>query len=257
MYNLKIHLQRIDEKMALLSGEISKNPENSTDLQDEKAVTEQCLRICEDAKSYLDSVIVGEPSLQDQPSQPPHQDIPAAFEAQKMTRKAIESYRDGFVETIGRLRERLENLNANETPHADVERARLQNDIDMSNQCLEVCKFASNQISSQKIHTVGEAVVEEDSDQMVVTTLADLFDVRKAISKTRSTQLIGSFQDETLQQLSKDRYGSRFGMFSDSQLPQKVKTPVSHQQVDNAKQPGLGDRKSKVNANEVKKRTTE
>jgi hypothetical protein len=70
-------------------------------------------------------------------------------------------------------------------------------------------------------------------------------------------QLIGSFQDTTLQQLSKDRYGSRFGIFSDSQLPQKTKTPVSYQQANNAKQPGMGDKNSKANANEVKKRSTE
>jgi hypothetical protein len=38
----------------------------------------------------------------------------------------------------------------------------------------------AHEVTNQKIRTVGEAVAEEDGDQVVFTTLADLFDVRKA-----------------------------------------------------------------------------
>ncbi|RYP42956.1 hypothetical protein DL768_010164 [Monosporascus sp. mg162] len=255
-YNLKLHLQRIDEKMALLSGETSKNSENSTDLKDEKAVTEQCLRICENAKSYFESVIDEEPYLQHQvPPQPPR-DTKLTFEAQQMTRNAMESYRDSLAETIGRLRERLENLPAQDNPGADLERSRLQNDIEMSKHCLEVCKLASREAASQKIHTIGEAIAEGDSDQMVVTTLADLFEVRKAFSRGRSAQLVGSMADETLRQISGDRYGSRFGALPEDQLSEKVRIQAPHQQGKNAKQPGL-ERSSKANPNEVRKRAPE
>src|SRR5688572_894081 len=62
-YNLEIHLQRIDEKLALFTTENPGASDTSVDLKDERAVTKQCLRICEDAKSYIESLIDREPSL--------------------------------------------------------------------------------------------------------------------------------------------------------------------------------------------------
>ncbi|KEY74414.1 hypothetical protein S7711_04456, partial [Stachybotrys chartarum IBT 7711] len=245
-YNLQLHLQRIDDKMALLGGEMANTSDTGTDLKDERAVTAQCLRICEDAKSYLESLIAREPSLQQNPPRKPPQDARLVFEAQQMTRKAMESYRDNLVETIGRLRERLENL----APSADTERSRLQNDIEISKQCLEVCKIASHEVANQKIHTIGEAIAEEDSDQMVVTTLADLFDVRKASSRGRSAQLVGSMTDETLRQISEDRYGSRFGALSERRPWEKINSFLPHQQGKNVRAPGVEEKNSKAFANE-------
>ncbi|KAI6609611.1 hypothetical protein MCOR14_012027, partial [Pyricularia oryzae] len=68
---------------------------------------------------------------------------------------------------------------SNEGPERDEQRLRVQEDIHASKQCLEICKQASKQVSRQKIHIVGEVVADDDTDQVVVTTLADLFDVGK------------------------------------------------------------------------------
>ncbi|KAH7308613.1 hypothetical protein B0I35DRAFT_98974 [Stachybotrys elegans] len=257
-YNLNLNLQRIDEKMALFSDERSKDADNAADLKDERAVTEQCLRICEDAKSYLESVMGKEPTLQHPKSPQPHQDAAQVFEAQEMTRNAMETYRDGLLETIGRLRERLDHLPLHRTPDADLERTRLQNDIEMSKQCLEVCKLASRTVANQKVHTVGEAVAEEDSDQMVVTTLADLFDVRKASSRGRSAQLIGSMDDETLRQISGDRYGSRFGALVENSSSEPVKTFVRRRPDKATEHRGLEEKNTKpYPPNEFRKRAPE
>ncbi|KAK7224996.1 hypothetical protein V2G26_012999 [Clonostachys chloroleuca] len=183
-YNLNIHLERIDEKMALFT---EGNPKTSNagldlniDLQDEKAVTEQCLRICEDASSYLESLLDQEPSLQ--PQTDPHcttADTDDGFEAPLLTRKALNDHRDHFAEMIGRMKARLEILAMDNSPGSEGERLRLEKDIEVSRQCLEVCKVASSQVSTQKIYRIGEAVADGDSDQMLVTSLADLFDVKK------------------------------------------------------------------------------
>jgi hypothetical protein len=69
----------------------------------------------------------------------------------------------------------------------------------------------ANEVSRQTIYRIGEAIAEDDSDQVVVTTLADLFDIKKVLSKNNSAQLVGSVTSEDLQLLTEKRYGSRFG----------------------------------------------
>ena len=220
-YNLEVHLQRIDEKMAL-STTASTSSDTSIDLKDERTVTKQCLRICEDARSYIESLTDREPSLHETtPEHPKNQ-----FEAQMLTRKALDENRDRFAELIGRLRGQLES-----SDRGDNDRARLQEDIDNYKQCLELCKRASDEVSNRKIHSIGEAIADGDSDQLVVTTLADLFDVKKALSRGRSAQLIGSMTDETLRQLSEDRYGSRFGALANPEADATSRSTFETQQV--------------------------
>lgn len=214
VHNLNIHLQRIDDKMARFTTESAQNADASgasVDLEDERAVTEQCLRICEDARSFIESRIEAEESLRQQSPPAAAADTRSQFEAQVVTRRAFDGNREVFSEAIGRLRERLESLPRDGVPENDSERRRLQKEIETSKQCLEVCRMASDQLAQKKIFTVGEMVADGDSDQVVVTTLADLFDVKKATSTNKSAQWIGSVSEDTAQRISSDRYGSRFG----------------------------------------------
>ncbi|WYZ38134.1 hypothetical protein EsH8_III_000048 [Colletotrichum jinshuiense] len=214
VHDLNVHLQRIDDKMARFTTESAQNGDASgasVDLEDERAVTEQCLRICEDARSFIESRIEAEESLRQQSPPAAAAETRSQFEAQVLTRRALDGNREVFSETIGRLRERLESLSRDGVPENDAERRRLQEEIETSRQCLEVCRVASDQLAHKKIFTVGEMVADGDSDQVVVTTLADLFDVKKATSTNKSAQWIGSVSEDTAQKISSDRYGSRFG----------------------------------------------
>ncbi|OJJ67275.1 hypothetical protein ASPBRDRAFT_59258 [Aspergillus brasiliensis CBS 101740] len=200
-YNLEIHLRRIDEKLARLTTEEINASDISLILVDERDVTKQCLRVCEDAKSYIESLEIRESSiLSDSFGSATEDDMQNMFEAQFLTRQALEKNRDSFADIIGHLQKRLES---------SFERLGLQEDIQTSKQCLEVCKVVS-EISRQKIYRIGEVVADGDSDQVVVTTLADLFDIRKAQSKGNSSQLVGSMTEEALRHLSEKRYSSRF-----------------------------------------------
>ncbi|KAF3482190.1 uncharacterized protein GIQ15_04949 [Arthroderma uncinatum] len=210
---LEVHLQRIDEKRAQI---LEKNiPANmNLDLRDEREVTKQCLRVCEDAKSYMDSLTNRESFLLREASQAPQDsaddDTQTLFEAQLLTRQALEGNRNNFAEIIGILQKRLRALVLDEGPGNDRERIRLQEEISISKQCLEVCKVA-NEVSHQKIYRVGEVVAEGSSDQVVVNTFAGLFMVKKASAKDKSAQLVGSMSDEALRNLTDKRYNSRFG----------------------------------------------
>ncbi|ORY62628.1 uncharacterized protein BCR38DRAFT_372645 [Pseudomassariella vexata] len=265
-YSLQIHLQRVDEKLARIATDSTATPDARIDLRDEKEVTKQCLIICEGARSYIESLQDQQPSLLQNGNS---EDIGIArkqFEAQRLTSQTLSTNRDKIVETIGLLQERLASITASDSPNRDSERSRLLDDINLSKQCLEVCKQASEQVAHQKIHTIGEVMADHDTDQVVVTTLADLFDVRKVFAKSRSTQLVGSMLDETLQRLSADRYSSRFGAVNGKigrgQPADTVSTSDDDMLSSNSRrkdtQPGdLETREYKPLPNEMRKRAAE
>ncbi|EER40864.1 conserved hypothetical protein [Histoplasma capsulatum H143] len=219
-YNLEVHLQRIDEKMAHFTVKNTYSSDITIDLKDEREVTKQCLRVCDDARSYIESLAKRESSLlQEVPQKASDDDIHNYFEAQLLTRRALNDNRNSFEEVTSRLRERLESLIRNGDSGKDNERLRLQEDVNISKQCLEVCKMA-NEVSRQKIYRIGEAIADGDSDQVVVTTLADLFDIKRALSKGNSAQLVGSMTEEALRHLADRRYSSRFGAVTGDSDPE-------------------------------------
>ncbi|KIW11741.1 hypothetical protein PV08_09013 [Exophiala spinifera] len=264
-YNLELHLRRIDEKITSLTFENATTSGISIDLKDEREVTKQCLRICEDAKCYIESLSEREPALI--PETPQNAAEENSFEAQSRTRKALEDNRDSFSKTIDYLRKRLDLLIQDDGPEKERERSQLQADITISKQCLEVCKMA-DEISRQKVYKIGEVIAEGDSDQVVVTTLADLFDIKKALSKDGSAQLVGSMTAENLQYLTEKRYNSRFGASPGHLDPagagftksprsfeiQKSKPVIPPETGNHEQGPGPKTRSDRPSPNEMRKR---
>lgn len=203
-YHLEVRLQRIDEKMEDVAAahRTTSLQASGVNLQDEKAVTIQCLRICEDASLYLKSLEDGQQGLQGGQGA---EFVLSKFEAQLLTQKTLDENRVKLAETIGCLRERLAQVTLNEGLDSEDKMLRL------TQQCLAVCKEAATQVSGQKIHVIGEVIADQDCDQVVVTALADLFNVGKVKASSRSAQLVGSMPPDVLRDMSKHRYGSRFG----------------------------------------------
>ncbi|KAF4445772.1 hypothetical protein F53441_10521 [Fusarium austroafricanum] len=268
VYSLNVNLQRLDEKMALLVRESKSTDASDTgiDLRDERAVTEQCLRICQDASSYIESLAEREEFLKDELFSPSATTSQSPFEAQLLIRKTLNESRDNIAQTIGRLQERLDSMATSGTPKSDLAYLQLEGDLKTSKQCLELCKSASEQVEHRKVYTVGEIIADSDSDQVVITTLADLFDVKKASSTNGSAQWIGSLSDETVRQMSKDRYSSRFGAAAPDGTGHNISTTSSISNIREvnssssrhprkAVQPAVVHRRP--SANEVKKRATD
>ncbi|KAH7175929.1 hypothetical protein EDB81DRAFT_850014 [Dactylonectria macrodidyma] len=269
VYNLNMNLQRLDEKMGLLlkENESTSASDTSVDLKDEMAVTEQCLRICEDARSYIESLVDQEESLTDQPLSASAGDSQSPFEAQLLVRRTMNEARDNIAQTIGRLQERLESMATSGTPKSDPGYLQLQGDLQASKQCLDLCKNASEQVANQKVYTVGEMIADRDSDQVVITTLADLFDVKKAKSTNGSAQWIGSMSDETARQVSKDRYSSRYGAVVTKEIPSGITPSTSNTREVNSSLPRRPEKvgepaspeavQRRPSPNEMRKRATE
>ncbi|KJR86853.1 uncharacterized protein SPSK_01752 [Sporothrix schenckii 1099-18] len=198
VYDLHVHLQRIEEEISHDRPQrtsINSSTSSEAELEDEKDVIKQCIRICEDAESHLEFLQHQDPPMRMSGGVGDVSD--GDIEAQQMTFRALSESRDRIAETIGRLQERL-NTTRHERPEQILEKTRLQEDIDAQKKSLELCRRASEQVSFRKVHTFGEIVSERDSGQVVVTTLADVFDVKKVLAGQSSTQLVGSMTDETL-----------------------------------------------------------
>lgn len=241
-YNLNLRLQRIDDKMESLVTASGPSPSDiDLDLNNERQVTEQCLQICQDAKSYLETLASRDSSLLEEASPGNSSNtLQGIFEAQLLTRQALNENQASLVKIITRLRGRLESVILDSDSR---ERVLLQEDIQTSRQCLDVCKLASSEVTSQKIHIVGEVVADGESDTMVVTSLAELFNIGKAIATDRSAILVGSMSDEALIQLSHDRYNSRFGTVNTDGEVAQGRTAASNSEV-NVSQSSVRQKKS-------------
>lgn len=272
-YNLEVHLQRIDDKLAQYKSGITHTADTSIDLCDEKVVTQQCLRICQNASAYIETLTSQESAvLKGAPQTTQKETMSGDFEAQVLARQAFSASQATLSGVINSLTDRLQTIVVEKKgDETTQERSRLQDDLDMSRQCLEVCKMAG-EVYHQKIHTIGEAVAEDNSDQVVVTTLADLFDVKKAFSKGHSAQLVATLTPENFEHVISERYQSRFGVTTDrpvvphidSTTSTGLSSPHSHRQhaspvIDNDRQScvseaGRGKPRLKPSPNEMKKR---
>ncbi|RYN59487.1 hypothetical protein AA0119_g13310 [Alternaria tenuissima] len=259
VYELNVHLQRVDEKLQRYPN--SNTSTTKVNLGDEKEVTQTCLRICEDAKEFLESLNRKSTVLQDGQNATGNGEQ-QSFEAQVLTRQALDKNRDSFANIIDHLQDRLQSLILKDGPKSDEERRRLLEDINTSKQCLEVCKIAS-EASPQKVYKVGEVIADGDSDQVVANTLADLFDVKKAISRNNAAQLVGSMSGEDLRFLAEKRYASRFGAFApESSLtshPARVGNTEGEScstlhQTSSVTQAQPGFKREKASSNQMRKR---
>jgi len=219
-YNLNLRLQRIEEAIAAAAAddnttaELGAEASASINLQDEREVTRQCLRICQNAQSYIESLQKGQFS-EPQASSPLEGPVRSQFEAELRTSRMLNENRESIVQTMNYLQRRLASVVMASNDRDPSQVATLLEDINVAKQCLEVCKEASSQIQNRKVHMIGEVIADDDTDQVVITTLADLFDVKKVLAKNRTTQLVGSMSDQTAQKMSEGRYNSRINKISD------------------------------------------
>lgn len=264
-YNLELRLQRIEEAITAAADNttagLGAEASASINLQDEKEVIRQCLRICQDAQSYIESLQKRQPS-RPQTSSPLEGTVRNHFEAELRTSRVLDENRDSFIQTISYLQQRLASTVMASDERKPSQVARLQEDINISKQCLEVCKEASQQIQQRKIHLFGEVISGDDADQVVITTLADFFDVKKVLAKNRTTQLVGSMSDETAQKVSEGRYGSRFGKMSEDSTHatfaadgiQGSSAPTSRPVQEGSRRSAAAETGRKPSPNEVRKR---
>lgn len=144
-----------------------------------RLLQQQCLRISEDAQSYIASLPSQESSLlRDGPDRDAKGNGQDCSEPELLLRQDLDEYRDKLQVIVSQLQNRLKSLLFKNDPNDAIERSRLLADINSSKRCLEVCKAADESFSRKK-HRFGEGIVDNDSSQMTTSeTLAELLEKR-------------------------------------------------------------------------------
>jgi hypothetical protein len=161
-YSVDIRLRRIGEKLVHLTAQDDSALDVSIDLEDKSEITKQYLLVCEDAKNFIESLTQKESAVRQEARRNiSPDDVQNSFEAQLLTRQALDENRAGFRDIIGRLQARLDSLLTN-GDRCGKERLALQEEIQLSRQCLEVCKMAS-EVSRQTVYRIGEVGADGDN----------------------------------------------------------------------------------------------
>ncbi|KAL7922509.1 hypothetical protein ACQKWADRAFT_292648 [Trichoderma austrokoningii] len=205
--DLQAHLQRIDDKLAAIAEQLRSQPDPNAELsvkrmEEERESAQQCIRICESARSHIQNLQDGMQPLDTEQNQD-----------RRQTAVALSEARDRMVRMITDLQKRLVDLSAQSastevslrSTEVEQDRARLLGEIDIAKQCLEVCNMAADQASKQRVHEFGDVSAEDNSHQIIVSTVGDLLNAKSVKVGNFSTQWLGSMTDASLQQLSSDR----------------------------------------------------
>ncbi|KAF4953252.1 hypothetical protein FGADI_6118 [Fusarium gaditjirri] len=110
----------------------------------------------------------------------------------------LESHRDNTEENL-RLRGSVQDLDQNIDPGANSK--TLQNELESTKQCLDVCDRASEWASSGRVHVVEDISVGNDGKQICVSTLGDLFNIKGARAGHGSIQFFGSVSEGSLNEV--------------------------------------------------------
>ncbi|UKZ72727.1 hypothetical protein TrVFT333_000361 [Trichoderma virens FT-333] len=207
--DLQAHLQDIDDKLAVITSHPQQDADPAANesikrMEEEKQSAQQCLLICESARSHLQSLQDGFQPLGIRPD-----------ETHAKTAVALSDARDRMVRMISDLQGRLialseQSLSTKVVQPRQIEedRLRLLKEIETARQCLEVCNLAADQASRQRVHVFGDVSADDNSHQVIVSTVGDLLNVKSVRVDRFSTQWLGSMTDASLQRLSSDRAAS-------------------------------------------------
>lgn len=205
--DLKAHLQDIDQKLTVIASHAHHEPDPSANesirrMEEERQSAQQCLLICESARSHLQSLQDGFQPMDAR-----------SDESHAKTAVALSEARDRMVHMITDLQKRLVALSEQSLStevslrprQLDEDRLRLLKEIDTAKQCLEVCNLAADQASRQRVHVFGDISADNNSHQVIASTVGDLLNAKSVRAEHFSTQWLGSMTDASLQKLSTDR----------------------------------------------------
>jgi chromosome segregation ATPase len=218
--DLEEHLQEIESKLEALplrrdtiSDEDAAERER---IQEEMDSTKQCLAICAQVSeqvnqfrpNFFEDISAAEDSQQVDVAT-----LGKRISAKRVTANVLHQFEEKLTKTTSDLEEHLHNIdNRLQTllsPGArtlgEVERKRVQEEMDSIKQCLAICEQASEQAEKFRTNVFEDVSAARDAHQLVVATLGDLISAKRVTAGRSATQWLGQMSDASLQQLSRDR----------------------------------------------------
>ncbi|KAK1574575.1 uncharacterized protein LY79DRAFT_614449 [Colletotrichum navitas] len=173
-------------------------------IQNEKDSTEICLEICAQVQARIDE-------MQFRPISPSSSSNEISCRnltrAMVMTMSTLSQCRDIITDNVSQLRRQKEEVSRQQlgsdvtssSGQLEAGNRRLQEEANSTKTCLTICNDASEH-AMKRVHVLEDMTTGHDGQQLFVSTLGDLFNVKGATTGDRGIQFVGSVGEESLQE---------------------------------------------------------
>ncbi|KJZ69792.1 hypothetical protein HIM_10810 [Hirsutella minnesotensis 3608] len=176
--------------------------------QAEKATTEKCIEICEEVLAHITQMRFrpmlekGNGAKDARPTESSH--------ARSLTQSALRVCKTELHETVGLLQTHRDETNGRIEAEPEDRLSRksrqemcedyekLRREVASTEQCLIVCSGAAERAATQRVHTAEDFKAGDDGKQLFISTVGDLFDVKRIHCGDRAMQFVGSISNESL-----------------------------------------------------------
>ena len=214
--DLEARLEAIDDKLQLIVEQtVTAEDSNILELRriKEKYIsTEKCLQICTQSFDHIDQIQLSTKSSNSSAELSDSDTYP-----ERVTDKSLQNCKNNLAGTITQLEKHMQDLTdrllvkskAAITSEQDIlELNGLQDDWQITHQCMEICHNASELRDNSRIGAFKNCTSADLSPPVVVSTLERLILENKDFTKPNSRGLLGGkISDESLQML-RDRMGT-------------------------------------------------
>ncbi|KAI3531838.1 hypothetical protein CSPX01_13909 [Colletotrichum filicis] len=203
--DLEDHLDDINEKLSrLASSNVPSSQAVITDIdriQNERDSTEACLQICAKVQAHIDTM-----RLQPIPGSPPSQGMSCRDlgHATVITLSTLDHCKQIIADNVSELhrhqdenKRRLARGTSEISLPTETYFQSLKKELDSTKECLAIYNAAS-QRAVKGVHILEDMSTGHDRQQLFISTLGDLFNVKGASTGDRGIQFIGSVSEEAL-----------------------------------------------------------
>jgi hypothetical protein len=219
--NLQRHVEELVGRLEGLvtppSEEAAPPSTNLTRLIQEKDSIEKCLQICRQFQADLDQMQFqlasqsGSSGLASRPSVGLDQNMTLASVITLSSLKTCGLEMEDAVSKLSLHKEKAqERLSVeptaspeDQTQTHELEVERLRSELESVNQLLSFCRDASSRATRERVHVLEDIVAGDNSQQVCVSTVGDLFKVKGARAGHGSFQFFGTIDAGPLQDIMK------------------------------------------------------
>lgn len=203
--NLEDHLEDINNKLSRLTSNdtpsIQAVTTNIDQIQNERDSTEVCLQICAKVQAHIDTM-----RLQPIPGSPPFQEVSCQDlgHATVITLSTLDQCKQIISDNMSELhrhqdenKRRLARRASEISLPTETNIQSLKQELNSTKECLAICSAASHR-AVKRIHVLEDMSTGHDGQQLFVSTLEDLFNVKGASTGDRGIQFVGSVSEKAL-----------------------------------------------------------
>lgn len=220
--DLEDHLSEINSRLQSFAPSIMNRstlePMDVERFKAERETTEQCLKICAGVLTHINEL-----RLQPVPAgNSPRNGGPVGLSTRDLTLahiitlSALKDCTEKLSDTVAQLRAHGDEAQGKlltgapiqgptTIPDLGADAQSLAREQESLRQCLSVCSEADERASSGQVHVLDDISIGKNGEQMLITTLGELFEARRVKLDDGATQVVASASDTTIEELFRTR----------------------------------------------------